>query len=135
MDGGDLTKLHSDADIFEEQLQQNRCAVCLEAASSFCYGVVTCISCKNFFLTNWNKTALQCVKESGQCAWENVSLKSCNKCRLEKCLAVGMDRRKSTKHPDRARLEAVLLGLRNHKTPNAFVKLAVSAVVQKRFKC
>ncbi|XP_055329033.1 nuclear hormone receptor family member nhr-10-like isoform X2 [Paramacrobiotus metropolitanus] len=128
MEGVDQTNLLSDTGA-HDSMQQDRCAVCLEVASGLCCGVLTCIPCKSFFMANWNKTTLTC-KGSGQCAVENVRLKSCSKCRLERCLAVGMDKRKSLKHPDRARLEAELLGLRNPQNPTAFAKMAIRAVVR-----
>ncbi|XP_055335512.1 uncharacterized protein LOC129586354 [Paramacrobiotus metropolitanus] len=126
---GDLTKLLSETDTLGVKMQQDRCAVCFEVASGLSCGVLTCVPCKLFFLANWKKTTLEC-KKSGRCAVENVSRKTCSKCRLEKCRAVGMDIRKSSKHPDRARLEAELLELRNHRTPNPFAKKAVRAVVR-----
>lgn len=70
-----------------------KCKVCLEpAAIHIHYGAVTCFSCRAFFrrsIQNNSSDAYKCRKE-GNCDITMKSRKSCQKCRFDKCLMIGM---------------------------------------------
>ncbi len=70
-----------------------KCRVCLEpAAKHIHYGAVTCFSCRAFFrrsVQQTNTRAYNCRK-SGNCEITLKTRKNCQKCRYEKCVAIGM---------------------------------------------
>ncbi|KAI8780832.1 flocculation protein FLO11 [Biomphalaria glabrata] len=68
------------------------CKVCGEQGSGFHYGVTTCGACKGFFRRSLVRTEPYICIGRGHChiGPETKRRKSCPKCRLEKCLSVGM---------------------------------------------
>ncbi|KAJ6216326.1 hypothetical protein RDWZM_007483 [Blomia tropicalis] len=66
------------------------CSVCGDKPSGINFNVPTCVSCKAFFRRHAlsNKT-LVCLL-SGRCRINTITRKFCSKCRLDKCLSVGM---------------------------------------------
>ncbi|XP_074597014.1 nuclear hormone receptor HR96-like [Brevipalpus obovatus] len=66
------------------------CRACGDVAQGFNFNVVTCESCKAFFRRNAHKKErLQC-SFSNNCKIDVKTRRFCQKCRLEKCFAVGM---------------------------------------------
>ncbi|CAG2099961.1 unnamed protein product [Medioppia subpectinata] len=74
-----------------DQIQERLCLVCGEIASGYHYEVLTCESCKSFFRRNALKNAAKfyCVF-NGRCNMSGGNRNTCKKCRLNKCLVVGM---------------------------------------------
>jgi nuclear receptor subfamily 1 group I len=68
------------------------CAICGDRAIGFNYDVLSCASCKAFFRRNANQTAdrIRCLTGRGDCSVAHETRRKCQKCRLEKCFAMGM---------------------------------------------
>ncbi|CAG2169271.1 unnamed protein product [Oppiella nova] len=68
-----------------------KCVVCDDKASGYNFNVLTCGSCKAFFRRNALKDEnhFKCPFE-GKCDLNLITRKFCQKCRLNKCLEVGM---------------------------------------------
>ncbi|CAG2104054.1 unnamed protein product [Medioppia subpectinata] len=54
------------------------------------FGAMTCESCKSFFRRNGLKNEISNCASNGKCIINVMTRRLCTKCRLEKCLAVGM---------------------------------------------
>ena len=70
-----------------------KCAVCSDTASGTRYGVCVCEGCKEFFRRqreNSGNRQLYCVNGSNSCTINMNNRTQCRKCRLEKCLKLGM---------------------------------------------
>ncbi|XP_054162241.1 nuclear hormone receptor HR96-like [Oppia nitens] len=70
---------------FESKL----CVVCGDKAIGFNFDVLTCESCKCFFRRNAFKD-LKCKFDTNECVIQINTRKCCPKCRIQKCLAMGM---------------------------------------------
>ncbi|CAL1539318.1 unnamed protein product [Lymnaea stagnalis] len=70
------------------------CKVCGEHASGFHYGVNSCGACKGFFLRSLARTEPYTCLTGGQCQVgpEVKRRKTCQKCRFDKCLRLGMSK-------------------------------------------
>ncbi|CAG2100000.1 unnamed protein product [Medioppia subpectinata] len=68
------------------------CDVCGDQAIGRHFGALTCKSCKPFFRRNALKENTLKCKSNGNCVVNRETRKSCRKCRLDKCLAVGMNK-------------------------------------------
>ncbi|CAG2100002.1 unnamed protein product [Medioppia subpectinata] len=66
------------------------CAICGDTAVGKHFGVMACKSCKPFFRRNALKDNVFKCKLNGKCVINRETRKLCRKCRLDKCLAVGM---------------------------------------------
>jgi len=67
------------------------CSVCsAPSASHLHYGAVTCYSCRAFFRRGLGKPYC-CVEGTGDCSIDWTSRRSCQWCRFDKCLKVGMN--------------------------------------------
>lgn len=70
-----------------------KCAVCSDTASGTRYGVCVCEGCKEFFRRqreNANSRQLYCVDGNNACIITMQNRTQCRKCRLEKCIQLGM---------------------------------------------
>lgn len=70
-----------------------KCAVCSDTASGTRYGVCVCEGCKEFFRRqreNSGNRSLYCVNGTNNCPINMNNRTQCRKCRLEKCLKLGM---------------------------------------------
>ncbi|KAL3071533.1 hypothetical protein niasHT_031897 [Heterodera trifolii] len=67
-----------------------KCAVCSRPSKYFFYGVKCCESCKHFFRRSISLKKEYKCKNGRQCELEKDSA-SCKRCRLNKCLSVGMN--------------------------------------------
>ncbi|CAD6189142.1 unnamed protein product [Caenorhabditis auriculariae] len=79
------------------------CRVCGDKAFSYNFNVITCESCKAFFRRNANKEKEIRCPFNENCEINVVSRRFCQRCRLTKCLNVGM--KKEWIMSDEARLE------------------------------
>ena len=69
------------------------CQVCGDAAATHShYGAIICFSCRAFFRRSVvERRAYQCVRwAQGACVVDSVTRTNCKRCRLDKCLRVGM---------------------------------------------
>ncbi|KAL3088293.1 hypothetical protein niasHT_023853 [Heterodera trifolii] len=74
----------------QQQHQNECCVVCGDRASGHHYGVQSCEGCKGFFRRAiQNGVQFACSKKE-KCIVDKVSRNRCQKCRLAKCLRVGM---------------------------------------------
>merc|ERR1719483_103181 len=68
----------------------SQCSVCSSPSSHLHYGAVSCYSCRAFFRRGIRKSYC-CVDGSGDCRIDWTSRRSCQWCRFDKCLRVGMN--------------------------------------------
>merc|ERR1711892_1567990 len=69
----------------------SKCSVCAgPSASHLHYGAVSCYSCRAFFRRGIGKPFC-CVEGTGDCSIDWTSRRSCQWCRFDKCLRVGMN--------------------------------------------
>ncbi|XP_055900964.1 uncharacterized protein LOC106077941 isoform X1 [Biomphalaria glabrata] len=71
------------------------CKVCGDQAAGFHYGVNTCEACKGFFhrsLRRHKEYSCRANRTSGYCEYMPGKRKSCQYCRYQKCLQVGMSK-------------------------------------------
>ncbi|CAH1170400.1 unnamed protein product [Phaedon cochleariae] len=66
------------------------CGVCGDKALGFNFNAVTCESCKAFFRRNALITKDFSCPFNNQCDITTVTRRFCQKCRLDKCIAIGM---------------------------------------------
>ncbi|KAL3078398.1 hypothetical protein niasHT_037632 [Heterodera trifolii] len=67
-----------------------KCEVCSRPCKYFFYGVKCCESCKHFFRRSISLKKEYKCKNGRKCEIEKASI-SCKRCRLNKCLSVGMN--------------------------------------------
>lgn len=68
------------------------CLVCTDKGSGYHYSVFSCEGCKGFFKRTVQKNLIYSCKENMQCVINKYTRNSCQYCRFQKCLAVGMKR-------------------------------------------
>lgn len=68
------------------------CLVCSDKGSGYHYSVFSCEGCKGFFKRTVQKNLIYSCKENMQCVINKYTRNSCQFCRFQKCLAVGMKR-------------------------------------------
>ncbi|UJR08026.1 hypothetical protein I4U23_012303 [Adineta vaga] len=70
------------------------CVICGDRAIGYNYDALSCNSCKAFFRRNAHQPTakIRCVTGQGQCSVGNEVRRKCTRCRLNKCLAMGMRR-------------------------------------------
>lgn len=74
----------------EQKSDTKICGVCGDRALGYNFNAVTCESCKAFFRRNaMAKKDFKCPFNE-QCEITTVTRRFCQKCRLEKCFAIGM---------------------------------------------
>ncbi|KAG1673599.1 Nuclear hormone receptor HR96 [Nymphon striatum] len=66
------------------------CRVCGDKALGYNFSVITCESCKAFFRRNAVKDKQHKCPFQNECKIDTVTRRFCQKCRLDKCLDVGM---------------------------------------------
>lgn len=76
--------------LVEDELPKRYCVVCGDIASGMHYGASSCEACKAFFKrTVQGKIVYRCIN-GGACAMTKRGRKSCQACRYEKCVRMGM---------------------------------------------
>lgn len=71
------------------------CQVCSDKASGYHYGVLSCEGCKGFFRRAVIKKSSTLVcKNDGNCQMDSYTRRKCPKCRLDKCIKLGMNDQK-----------------------------------------
>lgn len=71
-------------------MDQKVCGVCSDKALNYNFNAVTCESCKAFFRRNaLTNKVFKCPFE-GRCDINTVTRRFCQRCRLDKCFAIGM---------------------------------------------
>nr|KAG5693572.1 hypothetical protein BaRGS_011697 [Batillaria attramentaria] len=66
------------------------CYVCGDRASGYHYSVYSCEGCKGFFKRTVQKNLLYQCKDTGNCIINKFTRNSCQHCRFNKCLVMGM---------------------------------------------
>ncbi|CAF1689040.1 unnamed protein product, partial [Adineta ricciae] len=68
------------------------CAICGDRAIGYNYAVLSCASCKAFFHRNgqYDLKRFKCLSNHGRCVIDVKEGRKCHRCRLERCLAMGM---------------------------------------------
>lgn len=86
------------------------CLICGDRASGFHYSVYSCEGCKGFFKRSVQKSLQYVCKDQGMCFINKFSRNSCQYCRFQKCLNMGMRR-------DAVREDRSPGGKHRHKRP------------------
>ncbi|RUS78843.1 hypothetical protein EGW08_013385 [Elysia chlorotica] len=86
------------------------CLICGDKASGYHYSVYSCEGCKGFFKRSVQKGLHYGCKDQGVCFINKFSRNSCQFCRFQKCLAMGMRR-------DAVREDRSPGGKHRHKRP------------------
>ncbi|KAF1767743.1 hypothetical protein GCK72_007702 [Caenorhabditis remanei] len=73
------------------QISTLACKVCGDKPRGVHYGVLACEGCRSFFRTNRDKKEELKCRKSNKCVVDKYSRNKCGKCRMEKCLKLGMD--------------------------------------------
>ncbi|XP_028402025.1 nuclear receptor subfamily 2 group C member 1-A-like isoform X2 [Dendronephthya gigantea] len=66
------------------------CLVCDDIATGRHYGVITCEGCKGFFKRSIRKNMRYTCQDRGDCPIDRSQRNRCRRCRLNKCLKMGM---------------------------------------------
>ncbi|XP_059179695.1 retinoic acid receptor RXR-alpha-B-like [Physella acuta] len=88
----------------------NACLICGDRASGYHYSVYSCEGCKGFFKRSVQKNLQYVCKDQGMCFINKFSRNSCQFCRFQKCLNMGMRR-------DAVREDRSPGGKHRHKRP------------------
>jgi len=72
---------------------KERCMVCEKPASGFNYLVLSCEGCKAFYRRSILKQSIYFCKENNNCDLRVKVKRMCQKCRLDKCIKLGMQLR------------------------------------------
>jgi len=70
------------------------CQVCGDKASGYHYGILSCEGCKGFFRRAVIKKSTNKCKNDGNCEMNPHMRRKCPKCRLDKCIKLGMNDQK-----------------------------------------
>nr|ANJ03644.1 vitamin D receptor [Halocynthia roretzi] len=89
--GVSLSRLRQDSPEDEGKTKDKICVVCGDIATGTHFAAMTCEGCKGFFRRSMKKcTQFTCAFEN-HCTINKSNRKHCQACRLQKCLAVGMN--------------------------------------------
>ena len=66
------------------------CLVCDDMATGKHYGVISCEGCKGFFKRSVRKNMRYTCRDGGDCPIDRSQRNRCRRCRLNKCLKMGM---------------------------------------------
>ncbi|CAB4036151.1 orphan steroid hormone receptor 2-like, partial [Paramuricea clavata] len=66
------------------------CLVCDDIATGRHYGVISCEGCKGFFKRSIRKSMRYTCRDGGDCPIDRSQRNRCRRCRLNKCLKMGM---------------------------------------------
>lgn len=66
------------------------CLVCEDMATGRHYGVISCEGCKGFFKRSIRKSMRYSCRDGGDCPIDRLQRNRCRRCRLNKCLKMGM---------------------------------------------
>ena len=79
-------------DILSRDSAISACLICGDKASGYHYSVYSCEGCKGFFKRSVQKGLHYGCKDQGVCFINKFSRNSCQFCRFQKCLSMGMRR-------------------------------------------
>ncbi|XP_050685774.1 nuclear hormone receptor HR96-like isoform X3 [Eriocheir sinensis] len=85
-----LTDAEDDFITGGKRQEAKKCGVCGDRALGYNFNAITCESCKAFFRRNALKNKEFRCPFQGQCRVDQVTRRFCQKCRLRKCLEIGM---------------------------------------------
>lgn len=68
------------------------CLVCNDLGSGYHYSAFSCEGCKGFFKRTVQKNLIYKCKDSGNCIINKFTRNSCQHCRFQRCMQVGMKR-------------------------------------------
>ncbi|CAG2100003.1 unnamed protein product [Medioppia subpectinata] len=91
--------------------------ICSYKSSGKHFGALTCKSCKPFFRRNALKNKVFKCKTNGKCVIDRNTRKSCRKCRLNKCLSVGM-KKENIRNEEEKQLRRILVEENRRKRQN-----------------
>ncbi|KAK3588810.1 hypothetical protein CHS0354_028457 [Potamilus streckersoni] len=72
--------------------QTSACLVCGDRGSGYHYSVFSCEGCKGFFKRTVQKNLIYNCKDKGQCMINKFTRNTCQACRFQKCMEMGMKR-------------------------------------------
>ncbi|XP_069798546.1 nuclear receptor ROR-alpha A-like [Narcine bancroftii] len=74
------------------QIEIIPCKICGDKSSGIHYGVITCEGCKGFFRRSQQNSVSYTCSRQQNCPIDRASRNRCQRCRLHKCLELGMSR-------------------------------------------
>lgn len=77
------------------------CLICGDKGSGFHYSAFSCEGCKGFFKRTVQKSLNYTCKGDGECVINKYTRNSCQHCRFQRCLEVGMKREGRCSLPDK----------------------------------
>ncbi|XP_072346590.1 nuclear receptor ROR-alpha-like [Scyliorhinus torazame] len=77
---------------FHTQIEIIPCKICGDKSSGIHYGVITCEGCKGFFRRSQQNSVTYTCSQQQNCPIDRASRNRCQRCRLRKCLELGMSR-------------------------------------------
>ncbi|XP_064595637.1 retinoic acid receptor RXR-alpha-B-like isoform X2 [Liolophura sinensis] len=108
------------------------CLICGDKGSGFHYSAFSCEGCKGFFKRTVQKTLNYTCKGDGECVINKYTRNSCQHCRFQRCLEVGM-KREACLIPAAVREDRSPGGKHRHKRQKVDVDISgQSPVVVKR---
>ncbi|CAG2119972.1 unnamed protein product, partial [Medioppia subpectinata] len=112
-----------------EKSAHKLCSVCGDLALGKNFGALSCEPCKAFFRRNSFKVNLKCHFDNN-CSINAITRKFCSKCRLDKCLAIGMRREWVANEEERELKRLIKLtisGINNTNDGNQVLKSAINS--------
>ena len=73
------------------------CVVCGDRGTGKHYGIVACEGCKGFFKRSVRKNLNYSCQGNGACPVDKIHRNRCQRCRLNKCLMMGMRKEGNTR--------------------------------------
>ena len=106
------------------------CLVCGDRASGKHYGIVACEGCKGFFKRSIRKNLHYSCQGNGACPINKVHRNRCQRCRLKKCLTMGMKREgRLEKYIDQNNAPFILFFEAQKVDKGEFWKISISKTV------
>ncbi|XP_013405267.1 steroid hormone receptor ERR2 [Lingula anatina] len=86
------SSLNTDYQLAHSQETPGYCLVCSDKGSGYHYSVYSCEGCKGFFKRTIQKNLVYQCKDAGLCIINKFTRNSCQYCRFQRCMEVGMKR-------------------------------------------
>ncbi|KAL3084413.1 hypothetical protein niasHS_008568 [Heterodera schachtii] len=109
----------------KKSLYFSNCVVCNCPCQYFYYGIKCCESCRHFFRRTISLVKEYICKNGGECEAEK-DFASCKRCRLYKCLTVGMNPRRISTKLNNEQIMAFAERMKEHPGKSAVLNSVVS---------
>ncbi|GAB1602029.1 retinoic acid receptor RXR-alpha-B [Argonauta hians] len=89
---GNSTDHSANSSSMDQSGNMGYCLVCSDLGSGYHYSAFSCEGCKGFFKRTVQKNLAYRCKDSGHCTINKFTRNSCQHCRFQRCIQVGMKR-------------------------------------------